>query len=265
MRQIAQGEGALLVNGEPARFVDKVLEGDEIVIETPRERSDFPPEDIPLSVIYEDDHLLLIDKAPGIVVHPTKGHPVHTMANAIQFHMEQRGEEYRVRFVSRLDMNTTGVLLAGKSSLAQSDFTVRAAAGRVMKEYAAIVVGRTEGQGIIDEPIAIESATSPRRAVKADGRAAKTEYVREQVFETDGEEYSLLRVHLHTGRTHQIRVHLAHIGHPVLGDSLYGRPSELIDRQALHSRRLSFPHPITGEQLSFEAELPADMRAVISP
>jgi 23S rRNA pseudouridine1911/1915/1917 synthase len=265
MRRIAQGDGALLVNGAHARFVDKVKEGDEIVIVVPRERSDFPPEDIPLDVIYEDEHLLVMNKAPGIVVHPTKGHASGTIANAIQHRMESRGEEYRVRFISRLDMNTSGVLLAGKSSLAQSDFAISAAAGKVTKEYTAIAEGHMDAHGVIDEPIALEAEGSPRRTVREDGRASKTEYVCEKTFEVGGEKYSLLRVFLHTGRTHQIRVHLAHIGHPVLADSLYGRLSELIERQALHASKLSFPHPITGQQLSFEAELREDMRRLISP
>jgi 23S rRNA pseudouridine1911/1915/1917 synthase len=263
IRKVTHGSGELLVNGAPARFIDKVDAGDEILIVLPEEISAFPPEDIPLSILFEDEQLLVIDKQPGIVVHPTKGHVSGTIANAVQRYMEMSGQSFKIRFVNRLDMGTSGVLLVGKSSLAQSDFVSQAAAGRVSKEYLAIVTGRTEEHGVIDAPIDLEGEGSPKRTVKEDGYPSRTEYFLEKVVKIGGTEYSLLRLILHTGRTHQIRVHLAYIGHPVLSDPLYGEPNGLIGRQALHAHRLSFPHPITGEPGSFTASLPEDMNSIV--
>ncbi|MDR1272367.1 MAG: RluA family pseudouridine synthase [Clostridiales Family XIII bacterium] len=263
IRRVAHGDGALFLNGKPAKFIDKVVDGDEITLVMPEEKSDFTAEAIPVDIMYEDDHLILLDKVPGIVVHPTKGHVGHTVANAIQHHMEQTGESYKIRFVNRLDMDTSGVLLVGKTSLAQSDFSQRVAAGLVTKEYLAIVTGDLRGTGVVDAPIALFEEGSPRRMVAEGGYPSKTEYVSEKNFTVGGDRYSLVRLRLHTGRTHQIRVHLAHIGHPVLADHLYGSPSELIERQALHSHILSFPHPITGKQLEFMAGLHDDMMKLL--
>ena len=263
IRKVTHGGGELLVGGAPARFVDRVHAGDEIKLVMPEERSGFVAQDIPLDVIYEDEHLLAINKQPGLVVHPTKGHADGTLANAVQRYMERSGEAYKIRFISRLDMDTSGVLLIGKNSLAQSDFAIQSAAGHVQKEYIALVCGVLEGSGLIDAPIALEREGSPKRTVRDDGYPSKTEYYAVRIAGPSGSEYTILRIILHTGRTHQIRVHLAHIGHPVLGDSLYGDASSLIARQALHSHTISFPHPITGKRLDLTAELHKDMKKLL--
>ena len=330
IRKIKYGEGetagALYVNGRTARFKDKVKAGDEIRLVFPGDESRFEPQDIELSVLYEDDDLLVIDKQPGIVVHPTRGHREGTIANAVTFYMKERGEKYIPRFVSRLDMNTSGVLLIGKNSHIQDSLAKQGKAGNVEKIYIAVLEGRLEddlpASGIIDLPIGLPDTEDPRRAAMAEdegGYPSQTEYevidprhavmaegeggypsqtVHEMIdprraFMLDGkgvypsqaaydEEMScgaqedgqdnenrhfcltVVRIRLLTGRTHQIRVHFSHYGHPVLGDELYGRPAPLIGRQALHAAEFAFAHPVDGRPVCIKAPLPADMARVIS-
>ncbi|MDR1796722.1 MAG: RluA family pseudouridine synthase [Clostridiales Family XIII bacterium] len=267
MRKAIYDTGELFVNGSPARFVDKVRAGDEIRLVFPEEKSGFAPQDIPISVIYEDDDLLVLDKQPGIVVHPTKGHADGTVANGVMRHMLARGESYKIRFISRLDMDTSGVLLCGKNAHAQTDFARQAADGAVDKIYLAIVHGALRGGGLIDTPIAPPSDGTPRRTVKPEaegGYPSRTEWACEKVFApaaSGGRTYSLVRLRLLTGRTHQIRVHMASIGHPVVFDALYGEtPGGAQRRQLLHAAALRFRHPRDGRALGFEAPLPQDMQ-----
>ena len=186
VRKIAQGAGegagALYINGQPARFRDKVREGDEIRLVFPVEQSWIEPENTPLTVLYEDDDIIVIDKQPGMVVHPTKGHREGTIAGAIVFHMQQRGESYKPRFISRLDMDTSGVLLVGKNSHAQDNLAKQGMSGGVNKYYIAVLEGRLEDDlpatGVIDLPIGLERPGEPRRAVvpvEEGGYASQTE------------------------------------------------------------------------------------------
>jgi len=231
VRKIAHGEGegagALYINGKPARFRDKVKAGDEIRLVFPEEESWIEPEEIPLSVLYEDDDILVIDKQPGMVVHPTKGHRKRTVAGAIVYHMRGRGESYKPRFISRLDMDTSGILLVGKNSYAQDNLAKQSAAGSVEKYYIAALEGRLEDDlprsGLIDLPIGLKRPGEPERAVipeEEGGQPSQTEY---EVIDhapgtgTDESSITVARARLVTGRTHQIRVHFAHFGHPVLG------------------------------------------------
>ena len=274
VRKIAHGEGeasgALYINGKEALFRDRVKAGDEIRVIFPDETSWIEPQDIPLEVIYEDGDILVIDKQPGIVVHPTKGHRDGTIANAIVCHTQKRGENYRPRFISRLDMYTSGVLLIGKNSHAQDSLAKQNALDGVEKIYIAALEGRLEDDlppaGVIDLPIGRPAQNGPSRAVLPEeegGYPSQTAY--EILRHNDGGAAGLtvVRVRLITGRTHQIRVHFAHYGHPVLGDELYGSPSPLIARQALHAAEIAFSHPVTGKPLRFEAPLPPDIAACI--
>ena len=229
MRRIANGEGegagALYINGKEARFRDKVQIGDELRLVFPEEESWIEPQDIPLDVLYEDDDLIAINKQPGIVVHPTKGHRDGTIANGVVHHAQQRGENYKPRFASRLDMDTSGVLLIGKNSHAQDSLAKQGASDTIEKYYTAVLEGRLEDDlppsGLIDLPVGLIEQ-GPARGVLEGGQPARTEY---EILDCHGTAYTVVRVRLITGRTHQIRVHFAHHGHPVLGDSLYsGRP-----------------------------------------
>ena len=301
-----EGAGALFINGQPARFRDKVISGDEIRLVFPEEESWIEPEDIPLSVLYEDEDILVIDKQPGIVVHPTKGHRERTVAGAVVHHMRQRGESYKPRFISRLDMDTSGVLLIGKNSHAQDNLAKQSAAGTVEKYYIAVLEGRPEDDlppsGVIDLPIGLAQPGEPKRAVipeEKGGYPSRTEYevletvsfiaadgngllhcarndkenqvnVKNHVslcFASEGEcqpyYLTVVRARLITGRTHQIRVHFAHFGHPVLGDQLYGSPTPLIARQALHATEIAFAHPVSGRPMRIESPLPSDISALL--
>lgn len=262
MRGIANGSGDVSVNGVQSRFKDKVKAGDVIGLNFPEESSHFTPQDIQIDVLYEDGDIIAVNKQPGLVVHPTKGHVDGTIANGLMSRMIERGERYKIRFVNRLDMDTSGALLIGKNSHAQSDFARQGDEGKIEKLYLAIVSGcPDEAEGVIDAPIALRAEGSPERCVRDDGAPSVTRYkVVEQFRQQDDIRYSLLELSLETGRTHQIRVHLAHIGCPVLGDALYGSPaSGLICRQALHAASLKFKHPVTGEPVEIDAPVPNDM------
>lgn len=285
----------VFLNGEDVQLWISPTEGDVISILLPEEKSDFPPEDIPISVIYEDSDLLVINKQPGVVVHPTKGKPCHTIANGIMKKMLDEGESYKIRFVNRLDMNTSGLLIVAKNSHAQDSLTkqMNADAGGLHKKYKAIVVGEMpEDSGTIDLPLGRPDENEVERwvlPVENGGYPSVTHYKVLDRFSG----YSLVELELETGRTHQIRVHLSYIGYPILGDHLYchgdpfeyrrihGDPrddkdynpqcgqggkeivSDLIDRQALHAFSLTLRHPVSGKELHLEAPLPADMQTVI--
>jgi 23S rRNA pseudouridine1911/1915/1917 synthase len=263
IRHIAHGDGDVFVNGAPARFVDKVKAGDRIGLVFPRETGGIPARDIPISVLFEDGDLLAIDKRPGIVVHPTKGHLENTVANGVAYYIQAKGEDYKIRFINRLDMDTSGVLLIGKNGYAHSDFIANVGKGLVEKRYAAIVQGLVASDaGVVELPIGLDSDGAARRIVRSDGRASVTRYRVKARFSAG---FTLLELELGTGRTHQIRVHLAHMGHPVVGDALYGaEASPLIDRQALHARSLRFPHPTRNEWVYIEAPLPEDIRTLLT-
>ena len=263
MRRMRYGDGGIFMNGKPAKLIDPVKAGDFVQVRFPIEKSDFEPEDIPVDVVFEDDSLLAINKQPGFVVHPTKGHPNHTMANGIMKYMLVKGDNYKIRFINRLDMNTSGLVLVGKNPHSQNHFTNQAQRGEIKKIYQAVVCGIIdEDSGVIDLPIGKEEEDKVKRIVREDGSPSITEY---KVLERFAKGYSLVELNLVTGRTHQIRVHMSHIGHPVAGDELYGGIKPwLIDRQALHAAKLSFAHPLTFKRIQLEARLPHDMQKVLS-
>ena len=283
------------LNGGDVQWWIAPVEGDVISILLPEEKSDFPPEDIPISAVYEDDDLLVLNKQPGVVVHPTKGKPCHTIANGLMKKMLDEGKSYKIRFVNRLDMNTSGLLIVAKNSHAQDSLTkqMNAEARGLHKKYKAIVVGEMpEDSGTIDLPLGRPDENEVERwvlPVEKGGYPSVTHY---KVLDRFGG-YSLVELELETGRTHQIRVHLSYIGYPILGDHLYchgdpfeyrrihGDPryaedynpecgqggkeivSDLIDRQALHAFSLTLKHPVSDKELHLEAPLPADMQTVI--
>jgi 23S rRNA pseudouridine1911/1915/1917 synthase len=268
--------GGVFLNGAPALFIDRVKEGDVVGLIYPEETSWFIPQDIPVDAVYEDDDIIVVNKQPGIVVHPTKGHPDGTIANGLMRRMEERGERYKIRFANRLDMGTSGVLLVAKNPHAQSEFARQSGEGRIRKLYIAVLDGEPPAErGNIDLPITREGDGSPRRVVREDGAPSHTFYrVIEKYRYAPGGVASLALLSIATGRTHQIRVHLAHLGCPVMGDALYGRPapalpdssgalSPLIRRQALHAAVLRFAHPCSGEEITVAAPPPSDFRKCI--
>ena len=248
-------------NGLPTEGWHRVSEGDIISITLPQEHSYFPPEDIPVDVVFEDDDLMVINKQPGIVVHPTNGCKSGTCANALAHYMEETGHIFKIRFVNRLDRDTSGLLLVAKNAYCQNHITDQMKKDLIHKKYIAIVKGIVSSEnGTIDLPIGRPDREDIRRGVHPDGAPSVTHY---EVLEyLNG--HTLIELRLQTGRTHQIRVHMSHIGHPVLGDSLYDvEAPDLIGRQALHAAGLSLIHPITKERMEFEAPMPEDMQAAI--
>ena len=311
---------SIKINGWTASGWMPVKAGDVIEIAMPEERSEFPPEEMPIDVVYEDEHILVVNKAPGIVVHPTKGNPCHTLLNGITYKMLKEAEEggpepYKLRLVNRLDMNTSGLVVIAKNPYVQADL-VKQMKSTMVKRYVALLEGMLiPAEGTCDQPLGKPDENEVERWVvplDQGGQESVTHFkVLDRFFKphemTYGSEaaggpieqkiidgYTLAELKLDTGRTHQIRIHMAYMGHPVVGDHLYchgdpfeyrrvyGDPrppltgekgprmetnpeilSDIIDRQALHAASLEFIHPVTGEVIKLKAELPDDMKRAI--
>ena len=257
------------LNGHLAPGYIKPIAGDIISVRLPEETSDFPPEDIPLDIIYEDDDIIVVNKQPGIIVHPTKGHPYHTIANGITKYMADSGQSFKVRFANRIDMDTSGIIIIAKNSNAQNDLSSQMRRSTVVKKYIALVEGDVcEDHFEIDLPVGRPGQVSIQRAVmdvSDGGKEALSEVKVLKRFQSEDKgDHTLVEVTLHTGRTHQIRVHLSAIGHPIAGDALYGGGTELISRQALHAYYIEFDHPHTKERVSFKTEYPEDIKELIN-
>lgn len=256
----------LCLNGVETPGWKKVKTGDLVSINLPDEKSDFPPENIPLDICYEDDDLLIINKQFGVTVHPTRGCPCHTLANGIMKHMIDNNQSYKIRFVNRLDTDTSGLLIVAKNSYTQNHITNQMRQKSVQKRYKALVLGNvSEDQFTIDLPIGRPDDGSIHRAVMpVVGSPSITHVTVLDRMTKDGQYYSLVDLRLETGRTHQIRVHLSHIGYPIVGDSLYGGDgSMLINRQALHAYKLSFVHPVSECPIEITAKLPDDIEQAL--
>jgi len=216
------------------------------------------PTSMKLDIIFEDDAFLILNKPAGIAVHPSILHYENSLSNGVKFYFESIGLKRKIRPVNRLDLNTSGLIIFAKNEYVQECLIQQMQAGTFRKEYIAIVSGQfgTERCGTINLPIARKDNSIIERCISPDGQESFTDYC---VLE-EHDNYSVVKCSLRTGRTHQIRVHMASIGHGLLGDSLYGVSSPLIDRQALHSYKICFIHPVSHENLEFVCELPEDMK-----
>ena len=218
------------------------------------------PEEGPLAIIHEDEQLIVLDKPPGVVVHPTYKNTSGTLLNAVLWRVRDRPDA-QPGILTRLDKNTSGVVVIALTPIAHATLQRDAAAGRVVKEYLALVRGKPDPPGgRIVLPLGRDTADRRRVVVRDDGQYCETRYETIGPAEKDR---TLLRCTLVTGRTHQIRVHLAASGHPIVGDSLYGEPDAAISRQALHAWRVTLPHPTTRGRIEIEAPIPHDMRALL--
>ena len=269
--------GAVTLDGTtaPPRQLVRGGEAVRLVAELATEVTD-APEAIPLAIVHEDAHLLVIDKPAGLVVHPGAGNPSGTLLNALLAHDAKLGELPRAGIVHRLDKDTSGLMVVAKTLPAQTALVDMLSRHDVHRQYAAVVLGVLVAGGTVDAPIGRSMGDRLRQAVREDetGKHAVTHYRVRERFRA----HSLIQCNLETGRTHQIRVHLTHIGHPLIGDPLYGGGLKLprragpelaaalrgFRRQALHAEELAFTHPVTGEALRFSATYPADFVALLA-
>lgn len=250
-------DGHVLVNEQIVKTKYKLAAGDvvKIIPETPQ-KIDLTPENIPLDIVYEDADVLVVNKPQGMVVHPAPGHPDHTLVNALLYHspLSTINGEFRPGIVHRIDKDTSGLLMVAKNDQAHRSLTAQLKEKSNQREYLALVHGVIkEEQGTIDAPLGRSLKDRKKQAVVADGRHAVTHFKVLERFK----HYTLVACRLETGRTHQIRVHMKYIGHPLAGDPLYGPRKTLNGNgQYLHARLLGFKHPRTGQELVFTAPLP---------
>jgi len=261
IQKLTRAQGILLNRRAP--FLGrKVKAGDVVSARIQRdEEPGLEPVEMALRIVHEDDDVLVIDKPPFVLVHPTSPDQRETLAHGVAHHFAQRGMRTRVRPVHRIDRDTSGLVLFANSGMAHQLLDKQLRDGEIGRAYLALVAGVMEGEsGIVDAPIARDPRRPNQRAVRAGGEPARTRWrVADRLPGA-----TLVELELETGRTHQIRVHMQHAGHPVLGDRQYGRAgTALLKRQALHASRLTFRHPTTGEELSFTAPLPDDMAQAI--
>ena len=259
------GEGQITVNGHRSKASHRLAVGEKVtaVIPPPSPIS-LAPEDIPLKVVYEDSDLIVVDKPAGLLVHPAAGQRTGTLVNALLARCpDLQGIDGSLRpgIVHRLDKNTSGLMVVAKNDAAQMSLSRQIKQRSIRKGYLALVAGHLSPErGAIEAPVGRHPKDRKRMAVVSGGREAWTQY---QVIKyLNG--YTLLEVMPETGRTHQIRVHLSAVGHPVLGDPVYGKKSPLLGRQFLHAHRLGFRLPSTGEFVEFRAELPPDLEQVLA-
>lgn len=254
----------ILVNGKQIRFIDRVHQGDVVSVRLNFEGEDsaIVPEDIPLDILYEDDSVIALNKPAGMVIHPCSGHPDKTLGNALMGYYRRTDQRIKLRPMGRLDTNTTGIVLFAKNPYVQDFLIHQMKDRRYEKNYLGIVHGGfNPPEGEISLPIARREGSIIERVTDPSGAESLTLY--ETIRMNQG--FSLVRFRIITGRTHQIRVHCAAVGHPLLGDTLYGKiPTERIERQALHAHRVTFLHPESGQKLTLTAPVPKDMKMVIA-
>lgn len=270
-------DGSVLIDGKPARASHRLKSGESVLVRKPPPApSGIVPEEIPLDILYEDDAILVVDKPAGMVVHPAAGNPRGTLVNALQFHcgsLSAVGGVMRPGIVHRLDKGTSGLMVVAKSDEAHQRLSEQFKKRQVSKLYTALVHGSLkQDEGAVDA--AVGRHPVERKKMSTASRRGKPALTRWRVLERYGA-FTLLEARIETGRTHQIRVHLGSLGHPVAGDSVYGGSKRVIEppalravlkklaRQALHASRLSFRHPVTGREMTFESPLPEDMAEVI--
>ena len=257
-------DGHVTVNGQAVKPKYKVQAGDKISLVKPEPQSlELTPENIPLDIVYEDDDVIVVNKPQGMVVHPAPGHPNHTLVNALLYHspLSTINGTFRPGIVHRIDKDTSGLLMVAKNDLAHQSLAEQLRNKTNKREYLALVYGQIkEDEGTIDAPLGRNPQDRKKQAVVKDGRHAVTHFKVVKRYDN----FTLVKCILETGRTHQIRVHMKYIGHPLVGDPLYG-PRKVIgkDGQFLHAALLGFKHPRTGEEMVFEAPLPENFQKML--
>ncbi len=250
LKQIPKG---IMLNGEHIRTVDIIHTGDVLSVDIPCPESEIEPVEMPLEILYEDSDLLIINKDPFIACHPTHNHQGDTLANAVAYYLKSKNKNSVFRAVGRLDKGTSGIVIC-----ALNKHCAAMIPGNVEKEYLAIINGKPDKQGTINAPIYRPDPMKTIRAVGESGDFAVTHWT---VIKQNNEK-ALARINLETGRTHQIRVHFAHIGMPLVGDSLYGTDPDGYGHQMLHCHMVSFIHPVSKEKITINAPMPEDMQRI---
>lgn len=244
----------ITLNGVHTRSIDKIHKGDILRVNIPDDERASIPSDHPLEIIYEDEDILVINKPAELPMHESHNHQGDTLANAVAGYLTKNGKPAVFRAVGRLDKGTSGAVLCALNTFAASKLS-----GKIEKEYLAVSTGKYTENGTIDKPIYRPDPIKTYRTADDRGDRAVTHFSPVEC----GENYSLLLIKLETGRTHQIRVHFSYMGTPLYGDTMYGMADEDIGRQALHCRSLSFIHPVINERMTFEAEMPEDMKRLL--
>ena len=243
----------IYINNSNNIYLDMAVKENDLIkinLDFEEDNSNIVPTKMDLKILYEDECLLIIDKPPHMPVHPSLNHYENSLSNGVKYYFDSINLHRLIRPINRLDKDTSGIVMFAKNEYIQSRLT------NYIKEYIAIVVGRLEGNGIIDKPIKRKADSIIERCVDENGEKAITEYEVLKNFNINGEDLTEVKCILRTGRTHQIRVHMAYINHPILGDTLYGKGSNLINRQALHAYKVKFIHPITKKEIEVISPIP---------
>lgn len=252
--------GSILVNGKAVTVRYRLLQGDRLAVIFPSEIPGFQGEDIPFTILFEDDFLLVAVKPSGMSTIPSREHPYGSLANALVGYYQKKGILATAHIVTRLDRDTSGIVLIAKHRHVHHLFSLMQRKGQVKRTYEALAEGEiSRNYGTITAPIGRKDDSIIEREVREDGQFACTHYRVLKRYRG----YSHIELELETGRTHQIRVHMSHLGHPLLGDDLYGGDSSYLKRQALHCKKIKFIHPFSGGEMTFSSSLPKDMEALI--
>ena len=264
LTQLKKMRESILINGVWSYMRTPLKDGDILTvhIQEPESSPNIPPLKLPLDIVYEDEDIVVVNKPAGMPVHPSLNNYENSLANGLMYYYRKQGKPFIFRCTNRLDRDTSGLTVVAKHMVSSSILSSMGMRHEITREYLAIVRGALNpSEGTIDAPIGRTGSSLIERKIDFEnGERAVTHY--RVVEEQNG--HSLISLILETGRTHQIRVHMKYIGYPLVGDYLYNPDMEYIDRQALHSHRLSFTHPVTGEKMEFTAPLPTDMRKILS-
>ena len=258
---LKKAENLITVNGK-WEFVNKVLQENDIletVFLDDENSENIPSVEMPLDIVYEDEDVLVLNKPPKLPIHPTKGYEYHSLANGVVYYYEKQGIPFVFRSINRIDKDTTGLVIVAKNMLSGSILGEAMRNREIRRTYLAVTEGELPESGTIDLPIGRRKGSAVERCIDENGAKAVTHY--ERLYYANG--HSLAQIRLETGRTHQIRLHMRAIGHPLPADVLYNENFAVIGRHALHSWKLEFPHPITKEILCFEQEMPEDMKNIL--